>query len=122
MVVHPASGLGRAGRIADTVAERLRGAVDDLVTVAATSVEESRRLMDRAHAVALDVLAVVGGDGPAHQGVQFCADTGVALGVVPAGTGNDLARTLGAPKDPLAATDRLVAALQAGERSTMDLG
>jgi diacylglycerol kinase (ATP) len=122
MVVHPASGLGRAGRIADTVAERLRGAVDDLVTVAATSVEESRRLMDRAHDVALDVLVVVGGDGSAHQGVQFCADTGVALGVVPAGTGNDLARTLGAPKDPLAATDRLVAALQAGERSTMDLG
>jgi len=122
MVVHPASGLGRAGRIADTVAERLRGAVDDLVTVAATSVEESRRLMDRAHDVALDVLVVVGGDGSAHQGVQFCADTGVALGVVPAGTGNDLARTLGAPKDPLAATDRLVAALQVGERSTMDLG
>jgi diacylglycerol kinase (ATP) len=122
MVVHPASGLGRAGRIADTVAERLRGAVDDLVTVAATSVEESRRLMDRAHDVALDVLVVVGGDGSAHQGVQFCADTGVALGVVPAGTGNDLARTLGAPKDPLAATDRLVAALKAGERSTMDLG
>jgi diacylglycerol kinase (ATP) len=122
MVVHPASGLGRAGRIADTVAERLRGAVDDLVTVAATSVEESRRLMERAHDVALDVLVVVGGDGSAHQGVQFCADTGVALGVVPAGTGNDLARTLGAPKDPLAATDRLVAALKAGERSTMDLG
>jgi len=122
MVVHPASGLGRAGRIADTVAERLRGAVDDLVTVAATSVEESRRLMDRAHDVALDVLVVVGGDGSAHQGVQFCADTGVALGVVPAGTGNDLARTLGAPKDPLEATDRLVAALKSGERTKMDLG
>jgi diacylglycerol kinase (ATP) len=122
MVVHPASGLGRAGRIADTVAERLRDAVDDLVTVAATSVEESRRLMDRAHDVALDVLVVVGGDGSAHQGVQFCADTGVALGVVPAGTGNDLARTLGAPKDPLEATDRLVAALKSGERTKMDLG
>jgi len=122
MVVHPASGLGRAGRIADTVAERLRGAVDELVTVAASTVEESRRLMDRAHDVALDLLVVVGGDGSAHQGVQFCADSGVALAVVPAGTGNDLARTLGAPKDPLAATDALVAAIKAGERTKIDLG
>ncbi|HEY7595508.1 MAG TPA: YegS/Rv2252/BmrU family lipid kinase [Actinophytocola sp.] len=122
MVVHPASGLGRAGRIADTVAQRLRGAVDDLITVAATTVEESRRLMERAHDTTLDVLVVVGGDGSAHQGVQFCADTGVALGVVPAGTGNDLARTLGAPKDPLEATDALVAAIKAGQRTKIDLG
>jgi diacylglycerol kinase (ATP) len=122
MVVHPASGLGRAGRIADTVAERLRGAVDDLVTVAASTVEESRRLMDRAHDENLDLLVVVGGDGSAHQGVQFCADTGVTLAVVPAGTGNDLARTLGAPKDPLAATDELVAAIKAGRRRKLDLG
>ena len=50
--------------------------------------------------------------------MQFCADTGVALAVVPAGTGNDLARTLGAPKDPLGATDALVAAIKAGERTT----
>lgn len=122
MVVHPASGLGRAGRIADAVAARLRGAVDELITVAASNVEESRRLMVQAHGVALDLVVVVGGDGSAHQGVQFCADTGVALGVVPAGTGNDLARTLGAPKDPLEATDALVAAIKAGVRSKLDLG
>ncbi|MGH3760297.1 diacylglycerol/lipid kinase family protein [Actinophytocola sp.] len=122
MVVNPASGRGRAGRIADRVAAKLRGAVDELTTVAATTVEESRRLMERAHDTDLDLLVVVGGDGSAHQGVQFCADTGVALAVVPAGTGNDFARTLGAPKDPLAAADALVAAIASGERTKMDLG
>ncbi len=123
MVVHPASGLGRAGRIAGTVAERLRGAVDDLVTVEANTVEDSHRLMHKARGAGLDLLVVVGGDGSAHQGVQFCADTGVALAVVPAGTGNDLARTLvGAAEDPLVATDKLVAAIKAGESTTMDLG
>jgi diacylglycerol kinase (ATP) len=121
MVVHPASGLGRAGRIAGTVAGRLRTVVDDLVTVAATTVEESRRLMRTAGD--LDLLVVVGGDGSAHQGVQFCADTGVPLAVIPAGTGNDLARTLaGAPADPLDATDALVRAIAAGEQTTIDLG
>ncbi|MCT2583622.1 diacylglycerol/lipid kinase family protein [Actinophytocola gossypii] len=122
MVVHPASGLGRAGRIAGAVADRLRGAVDDLVTVRVDSVEESRRLMGDAHAAGLDLLVVVGGDGSVHQGVQFCADRGVALAVIPAGTGNDLARTLGAPTDPLAAADALVADIRADRRTRIDLG
>jgi diacylglycerol kinase (ATP) len=123
MVVHPASGLGRAGRIAGTVADRLRTVVDDLVTVSANTVEDSHRLMHEARDAGLDLLVVVGGDGSAHQGVQFCADTGVTLAVVPAGTGNDLARTLaGAPEDPLDATDRLVTAIAAGHTTTIDLG
>jgi diacylglycerol kinase (ATP) len=123
MVVHPASGLGRAGRIAGTVADRLRTAVDDLVNVEANTVEDSRRLMHKARDAGLDLVVVVGGDGSAHQGVQFCADTGVALAVIPAGTGNDLARTLaGAPEDPLTATDRLVRAIKDGEQTTIDLG
>jgi diacylglycerol kinase (ATP) len=121
MVCHPASGLGRAGRIAGTVAERLRTVVDDLVTVEAGTVEESRRLMNEAGD--LDLLVVVGGDGSAHQGVQFCAETGTALAVVPAGTGNDLARTLaGTPQDPLDATDALVRAIKDGTTTSIDLG
>jgi diacylglycerol kinase (ATP) len=123
MVVHPASGLGRAGRIAGTVAERLRTAVADLVTVEANTVADSHRLMHKARDAGLDLLVVVGGDGSAHQGVQFCADTGVALAVIPAGTGNDLARTLaGGPADPLDATDALVRAIKDGEHTTIDLG
>ena len=123
MVVHPASGLGRAGRIAGTVADRLRTVVDGLVTVEANTVEDSHRLMHKARDAGLDLLVVVGGDGSAHQGVQFCADTGVTLAVIPAGTGNDLARTLaGTPEEPLDATDRLVKAIAVGETRTIDLG
>ncbi len=122
LAVHPESGHGRAGRLAGPVAERLRGAVSDLVTVQAHTVEESRRLMETARAAGLDLLVVLGGDGSAHQGVQFCADTGVALAVIPAGTGNDLVRALGIPDDPLTATDALVAAIASGQRRSIDLG
>jgi diacylglycerol kinase (ATP) len=121
MVVHPASGLGQAGRVAGTVADRLRTVVADLVTVEASTVAESHRLMkDAGH---LDLLVVVGGDGSAHQGIQFCADTNTPLAIVPAGTGNDIARTLaGAEQDPIDATEALVRAIKDGTQTTIDLG
>jgi len=122
LAVHPASGHGAAARIADTVAARLRDAVDRLDVLVANSVEESRALMRGSRDAGLDVLIVLGGDGAAHQGVQFCAAHDVALGLVPAGTGNDFARALGVPGDPLPAVDALVTALRSGTRRRIDLG
>ena len=120
--MHAGSGHGIAGRLADEVARRLRTAVDHLEIVSAGTVAEARALMAGARDRGLDVLVVLGGDGSAHQGVQFCAGTSVALGVIPAGTGNDLVRALGAPMESLAATDALVSALRSGQRRQLDLG
>jgi diacylglycerol kinase (ATP) len=122
LAVHPDSGHGTAGRLAGEVAGRLRAAVDHLELVSADTVAQARALMVGARDRGLDVLVVLGGDGSAHQGVQFCAGTDVALGVIPAGTGNDLVRALGFPMETLAATDALVAALRSGARRTIDLG
>jgi diacylglycerol kinase (ATP) len=104
------------------VADRLRGGVDRLDLLVAGSVAESRALMASSHRDGLDVLVVLGGDGAAHQGVQFCASTGTALALVPSGTGNDLARALGVDPDPLRAVDDVVAALASGRRRRIDLG
>jgi diacylglycerol kinase (ATP) len=58
---------------------------------------------------------VVGGDGMVHLGVQATATTGVPLGIVAVGTGNDFAAGLGLPAgDGRAACDALRAALGAG--------
>ncbi|OZM72950.1 sphingosine kinase [Amycolatopsis antarctica] len=122
LAVHPASGHGTAARIAGSVAARLREAVDRLDLLVADTVEQSRELMRGSHGEGLDLLVVLGGDGAAHQGVQFCASTGVALGLVPSGTGNDLARALNVPADPLDAVDALVAAVEAGRSRSLDLG
>jgi diacylglycerol kinase (ATP) len=122
LAVHADSGHGVAGRLTDEVARRLRAAVDHLEIVSAGTVEQARALMHDARGRGLDVLVVLGGDGSAHQGVQFCAGTDVALGVIPAGTGNDLVRALGAPLESLDAADALVEALRSGARRTIDLG
>ena|SRR2546430_866022 len=122
LAVHGDSGHGTAARVADAVAERLRTAVDSLEVLRANTVDEARALMTDARGRGLDVLVVLGGDGSAHQGVQFCAGTDTALGVIPAGTGNDLVRALGQPMDSLAAADAMVTALREGRRRTLDLG
>jgi diacylglycerol kinase (ATP) len=53
-------------------------------------------------------LLVAGGDGTMHHAVQGLAGTSCALGVIPLGSGNDLAGTLGIPPDLDAAVDRAV--------------
>jgi len=53
-------------------------------------------------------LLVAGGDGTMHHAVQGLAGTSCALGVIPLGSGNDLAGTLGIPPDVDAAVERAV--------------
>jgi diacylglycerol kinase (ATP) len=56
---------------------------------------------------------VVGGDGMVHLAVNAIARSGVPIGILAAGTGNDVARCLGLPVDDQeAALERLLAALE----------
>lgn len=58
----------------------------------------------------VDGLVVCGGDGAFHLALQAVAGTATPIGLVPAGTGNDVARYFGVPRhDPEAAADLVVA-------------
>ncbi|WP_018352440.1 diacylglycerol/lipid kinase family protein [Longispora albida] len=63
-------------------------------------------------------LVAAGGDGTVHLALQAVAGTGVPLGILPLGTGNDLAAGLGLPSDPAGAAD----AIRAGVTRRFDLG
>ena len=55
-------------------------------------------------------LFCVGGDGTVFEVANGLAESDTSLGVIPGGTGNDFARSLGLPKDPVAVMDALLSA------------
>ncbi|MEE2056049.1 diacylglycerol kinase [Rhodococcus artemisiae] len=98
--------------------KRLRAHGLRIAHIAADSVDESIALTRHAVEDGIDAVVAVGGDGIVWQAWQATATTGTPVGIVSAGTGNDLARVLGIPDDPAAAAD-IVAT---GRRRTIDLG
>lgn len=119
VLVNPTSGKGRGARLMHPVAEALRaaGLAADVV-VGRDGDEAFDRLRDRV-AEGVDGVVAVGGDGLVNIALQVVGGTGVPLGIVPAGTGNDIARGLGlVPHDAAAATALVVG----GRTRAIDLG
>ena len=71
---------------------------------------DARRLAAEGVAGGMDIVAVLGGDGTAMQAASALVGTGVALGVIPGGTGNLLAGNLRIPSAPVAAARALLTA------------
>ena len=106
LVVNPTSGKNRGMSTGLEVAHRLRAAGHEVVDLSDESYAAARDRALGAIAQGLDVLAVVGGDGMAHLGINLAAETKVTLAVIAAGTGNDIARGLGLPAhDPVRGAD-----------------
>ncbi len=119
VLINPTSGKGRAGRLAPQVLTRLQTLDDEIVPIQAASAEQADVLLREELAAGLDVLAALGGDGTVHQALQHVVGTDTALAILPFGTGNDAARTLGVPRDdPLAAVDVVLR----GETRRVDVG
>jgi diacylglycerol kinase (ATP) len=70
------------------------------------------------HAGNIDLVIVGGGDGSLNDCAKALLDTGLPLGVLPLGTANDFARTIGIPLDIPAAVDSIVK----GKTTRVDLG
>jgi diacylglycerol kinase (ATP) len=109
-LVNPRAGSGRAGRIWET----LNAPAGARAITAADPIHAARELTDVLATDPPARLIVIGGDGSVHLAVntlfQMDLQGRVSLGLVPAGTGSDLARTLGLPRDPKAALHRALTA------------
>lgn len=114
LIVNPTAQNGRAGQAAQAAAEALRGALGN----AAVEVRETQRPR---HATAIaceatgfDTVVALGGDGIIHETVNGLMrrpeSERPAFGIVPVGSGNDYAATLGMSKNVRRAVSQLLEA------------
>jgi diacylglycerol kinase family enzyme len=107
-----------------------RTRVADVAATLAKTVElVVRQTEHRGHAIELaaaaaeqaDALLVFSGDGTYNEAINGAAGK-VPFGFLPGGGASVLARALGMPRDPVAAADRVAAALEAGRTRSIGLG
>lgn len=118
VAINPQASFGKSSSVGPRVVDALRAAGHDVTALSAPSYEILRAQAEAALATRPDAFVVVGGDGMVNLGVNLLAGSDIPLGLVPSGTGNDMARGLGIPLgDPEAAIAALLAALDTGHRS-----
>jgi len=112
LIYNRASGRNRARRVSlvENVLSILQTAGVEASAVESQGPGRAGEQARGAIATGFDTLIACGGDGTIHDVLQGMANTEAALGVIPLGTGNILARNLGLPIDPLQAASSLISA------------
>ena len=109
LLTNPTSGKGKGRRTAAIALPRLKEAGFEVQELVGDDAADALDLARQAVADGVESLVVCGGDGMVHLAVQAVAGTGTNLGIIPGGTGNDVARYFDIPRnDPQAAADIVV--------------
>lgn len=112
------NGNARHGaKLADRVEEALEARGLGFLPVRLKKGMDASAVID-VHAKDVDCVIVGGGDGTLNAAARGLMASGLPLGILPLGTANDLARTLGIPTDVEAAID----VIAGGRTRAIDLG
>jgi diacylglycerol kinase (ATP) len=114
LIVNPSSGADRAIALLPLVNSRLRSIVGTLDITITESADDAVAAAVRACHEGCDALFVAGGDGTLNLALRGVLSVPgslerLAIGIIPFGTGNDFARSLGLGVDPEEALERIVA-------------
>ncbi|MEO7366866.1 MAG: YegS/Rv2252/BmrU family lipid kinase [Gemmatimonadaceae bacterium] len=115
LIVNPAS--RRGGKIAGKAAKAFRDAGVALDVMTTEAPGHAAELAAR-HGREYDAVFTLGGDGTAIEVVGALSHTGPPVGILPGGTGNVVARTLGTSGN----VRKAVKSLLAGDEARIDLG
>ncbi|MDR1188042.1 MAG: hypothetical protein LBK95_11405 [Bifidobacteriaceae bacterium] len=117
MVVNPTAGKGKAANPGAKAKAMLQARGHEVVDLSAPDLAGAHTYARQAVVDGVDALIVAGGDGMTHLGVNVVAGTTLPLGIIPLGTGNDVARMLNLPRHDLDAAIRVIEqGLQDGPR------
>ncbi len=117
------SGGGRARDTLPLVTNALRRTGHAYELIVAPSAESTTHLLETAlaqHPHDFDQIAVLGGDGTINGAVNGLMMSGATLplGIIPCGTGNEIMRSLGLPKNP----EKAIKVLLSGRVASIDVG
>jgi diacylglycerol kinase family enzyme len=104
------------------VVQRRLGRHHDVETVETNRRGHATRFAADAARRGVDVVVGFGGDGTLNEVATGIAGTEAALGVLPGGSTNVFARTIGLPNDPIAAVDLLATGIDAADLRPIGLG
>lgn len=95
LVANPAARAGASSLGTLRAADRLRTLGVETTLVSGGTAAQTSELLGAALDAGCDAVVVAGGDGTVHLAIQALAGGDVSLGIVPLGTGNDTATSLG---------------------------
>jgi diacylglycerol kinase family enzyme len=113
---------GSVSRRASDVITRALAADLKLETAVTRARGHASELSAEAVAGGFDAVIAFGGDGTVNEVAQPLVGTDVALGIVPGGTTNVMARALGMPRDPVEATSYLAARIRSSTMRRIGVG
>ena len=116
-IINPTAKNGRVMTIWQQVASELENRIVSYDYAVSTSEENVSELAESAAKKGYIVVGV-GGDGTVSRIAGALVGKNAIFGLIPAGTGNDFARTFAIPKEPLAAVEVLLQ----GKTTPIDLG
>ena len=117
-VVNPISGTQGKKAILKWIDERIDRSIYDYSIVKTEYAGHASQLAAAAVHDGVDVVVAIGGDGTINEIARSLVHTDTALGIIPCGSGNGLARHLRIPMEPKAAID----IINRGEQLSIDYG
>ena len=122
VAINPTAAFGKNFGAGEQTVSALEAAGFRVTALRAESFDLLRGQLNRALTLTPDALIVVGGDGMVSLAVNMVAQTSVPFAVVPAGTGNDLARGIGLPVGDISRCIELMVESLSREPERLDLG
>jgi diacylglycerol kinase (ATP) len=120
VAINPSASFGKRREVGPALVQTLRASGHEVTSLQEPDWESLAVSARAAVARRPDALVVVGGDGMVHLGVNTLAGKRVPLGIVPAGTGNDMARSLGIPYENAEAAIRALGDALTRDPRTID--
>lgn len=117
-IVNPIAGKGRAEKLLPFITSKMQEKALNFQIKLTSKKGQGKELAEEAIAEGFDFLIAVGGDGTLNEVVNGAYGKDVAIGIIPAGTGNDFARALNMPTDFNAAIEGICS----GSVSEIDVG